>query len=185
MGRRPSQKAEGKGGGLAVAEPAHRQLGCHGSAHPTAGAMYMAVRSRPPAHGPVLARLAKHQGPLLRAQPTETLKGGGPSCWPPCSSTTPTATPDAGEGAAKPDLPPPAPPAPPRSATDMTRMPRRLPPLGLRHAGKEGSRASANKRQMAVWNRDGFGGHIQISIQLRCNAEKRFCLIENSPGEAN
>ena len=68
---------------------------------------------------------------------------------------------------------------------DMTRMPRRLPPLGLRHAGEEGNRASANKWQMAVRNHDGFGGHIQISIQLRCNAEKRFCLIENSPGAAN
>ena len=47
-----------------MAGPAHRQLGCLGSAHPTAGAMYMAVRSQPPAHGPVLARLVKHQGPL-------------------------------------------------------------------------------------------------------------------------
>ena len=116
MGPPAFAEAKGKGGGFAVPEPAHRQLGCHGSAHPTAGAMYMAVRSRPPAHGPVLARLAKHQGPLLQAQPTETPKGSGPSCWPPCSSTTPTATPDAGEGAAKPDLPPPAPPAPLRSA---------------------------------------------------------------------
>ena len=61
-----------------MAGPAHRQLGCHGSAHPTAGAMYMAVRSRPPAHGPVLVRLAKHQGPLPQGSSKQAEKQRAP-----------------------------------------------------------------------------------------------------------
>ena len=49
MGPPAFAERKGKGGGLAVPEPAHRQLGCHGSAHPTAGAMYTGSRIEPPA----------------------------------------------------------------------------------------------------------------------------------------
>ena len=78
MDRPASRRRQGKKRGFAVAEPAHRQLRCHGSAHPTAGAMYMAVRIRPPAHGPVLAHLAKHQGPLLQGSSQKAEKQSAP-----------------------------------------------------------------------------------------------------------
>jgi len=180
-------EGKGKGGGSAVAEPAHRQLRCHGSAHPTAGAMYMAVRTRPLAHGPVLAHLAKHQGPLLQGSSQKAEKQSAP-----------------GAGL----------PVAPQSQLPSPRQARRRPSRTLRRQRRRCSRPIADRgataAPAAVGNREtqatgrlGFRRSqlrmafesrriserrettIQISIQLRCNVEKRFCLIENSPGEAN
>ena len=155
--------------------PPHRRCHVHGREDPTSRPR---ARARAPREAP---------RPAAPRQLTESRETERPWCWPPCSSTIPTAKPEAGEEAAKPDPLPPAPPA--FSSYRRSRCHRgacrRWKP---RDAGHRASRFSKKPTADGLRITTDLGERettIQISIQLRCNVEKRFCLIENSPGEAN